>query len=92
MPHEATTTSPSGLDIKKLLLELEVPFSPEQVQWRVTNTTNLSGHPLGRIVGYSSIIQLFRKGEIRATSRTWKNYSYLSAIIGSTRIARRAGI
>jgi hypothetical protein len=29
---------------------------------------------------------------IRATSRTSKNYSYLSAIIGSTRIARRAGI
>ena len=28
---------------------------------------------------------------IRATSRTLKNYSYLSAIIGSTRIARRAG-
>jgi hypothetical protein len=29
---------------------------------------------------------------IRATSRTSKNYSYLSAIIGSTRIARRAGM
>jgi len=29
---------------------------------------------------------------IRANSRTSKNYSYLSAIIGSTRIARRAGI
>ncbi len=27
-----------------------------------------------------------------AKSRTSKNYSYLSAIIGSTRIARRAGI
>jgi hypothetical protein len=29
MPDEATTTSLSGLDIKELLLDLEVPFSPE---------------------------------------------------------------
>ncbi len=40
MPTEDTTTSPSGLDVNKILAELEVPFSPEQVQWRVTNTTN----------------------------------------------------
>jgi len=25
--------------VKGLLAELEVPFSPDQVQWRVTNTT-----------------------------------------------------
>jgi hypothetical protein len=40
MPTEGISTSPTGLDIKKLLLELEVPFSPDQVRWRVTNTTN----------------------------------------------------
>ena len=40
MPTEDTTTSPSGLDVTKLLPELEVPFSPDQVRWRVTNTTN----------------------------------------------------
>jgi hypothetical protein len=40
MPTEVTTTSPSEPDITKLLLELEVPFSPDQVQWRVTNTSN----------------------------------------------------
>src|SRR3974390_3484168 len=40
MPTEDTTTSPSGLDVAKLLPELEVPFSPDQVRWRVTNTTN----------------------------------------------------
>jgi len=51
MPDEATTTSPSGLDIKQLLLELEAPFSPEQVQWRVTNTTN--DKKRGHVVPYA---------------------------------------
>ena len=40
MPTEETTTSPSRLDVTKLLPELEVPFPPDQVRWRVTNTTN----------------------------------------------------
>jgi hypothetical protein len=40
MPSEDTAPSPPGLDVNKVLLELEVPFSPDQVQWRVTNTTN----------------------------------------------------
>ena len=39
MPTQDTTTSPSGLDVNKILSELEVPFPPDQVQWRVTNTT-----------------------------------------------------
>jgi len=40
MPIEDAMLSPSGLEVKELPLELEVPFSPDQVQWRVTNTTN----------------------------------------------------
>ena len=40
MPTEDAKKSPSGLDVNKILAELEVPFSPDQVQWRVTNTTN----------------------------------------------------
>ena len=35
MPTEVTATSPSEPDITKPLLELEVPFSPDQVQWRM---------------------------------------------------------
>ena len=37
MPIEDTPTSSSGLDVTKLLSELEVPFSPDQVRWRVTH-------------------------------------------------------
>jgi len=51
MPTEDTKTSPSGLDVNKLLTELEVPFSPDQVQWRVTNTTN--DKKRGQVVPYA---------------------------------------
>jgi hypothetical protein len=40
MPTEVITTFPSDWMVQKLPLELEVPFSPKQVQWRVTNTSN----------------------------------------------------
>ena len=39
MSTQNTTTSPSGLDVNQILSELEIPFSPDHVQWRVTNTT-----------------------------------------------------
>jgi len=51
MPTEDTTTFPSGPDVTKLLLELEVPFPPDQVRWRVTNTTN--DKKRGQIVPYA---------------------------------------
>jgi hypothetical protein len=50
MPTERTNTSPTA-DVKELLAELEVPFSPEQVQWRVTNTTN--DKKRGQVVPYA---------------------------------------
>jgi hypothetical protein len=51
MPTQDTTTSPSGLDVNKILSELEVPFPPDQVQWRVTNTTN--DKKRGQVVPYA---------------------------------------
>ncbi len=51
MPTQDTTTSPSRLDVTKLLAELEVPFAPDQVRWRVTNTTN--DKKRGQIVPYA---------------------------------------
>ena len=41
-----------GPDVKELLAELEVPFSPDQVQWRVTNTTNYKKR--GQVVPYAN--------------------------------------
>ena len=51
MPTESTTASAAGPDVKELLAELEVPFSPDQVQWRVTNATN--DKKRGQIVPYA---------------------------------------
>jgi hypothetical protein len=51
MPTEDTTTSASGLDVNKLLPELEVPFLRDQARWRVTNTTN--DKKRGQVVPYA---------------------------------------
>src|SRR5271167_710831 len=51
MPTEGISTSSAELDVSKLVLELEVPFLPEQVQWRVTNTTN--DRKRGQVVPYA---------------------------------------
>jgi hypothetical protein len=39
MPNNNKSTLPEGLDISKVLAELEVPFPPDQVHWRVMNTS-----------------------------------------------------
>jgi hypothetical protein len=51
MQTEGTNTSTAGPGMKELLAELEVPFSPDQVQWRVTNTTN--DKKRGQVVPYA---------------------------------------
>ena len=51
MANGETATSTSAPDVKKLLVELEVPFPPDQVRWRVTNTTN--DKKRGQIVPYA---------------------------------------
>jgi len=51
MQTEGSNTSTAGPDVKELLAELEVPFSPDQVQWRVTNTTN--DKKRGQVVPYA---------------------------------------
>jgi hypothetical protein len=50
MPTESTIPA-AGPDVKELLAELEIPFSPDQVQWRVTNTTN--DKKRGQVVPYA---------------------------------------
>jgi hypothetical protein len=51
MANGETAASISALDVKQLLAELEVPFPPDQVRWRVTNTTN--DKKRGQIVPYA---------------------------------------
>jgi len=51
MSSEDTPASPSALNVAKLLPELEIPFPPDQVRWRVTNTSN--DKKRGQIVPYA---------------------------------------
>jgi hypothetical protein len=38
MANEKAQGPGSSIDTKSILSELEVPFSPDQIQWRVTST------------------------------------------------------
>src|SRR6266566_2101251 len=51
MVSEQAPTSVSSLDVKSAIADLEVPFPPDQVQWRVTNTAK--DKKRGQIVPYA---------------------------------------
>jgi hypothetical protein len=51
MSDSPVNTSSAALDTQKLLAELEVPFSPDQVHWRVMNTS--SDKRRGQVVPYA---------------------------------------
>ena len=50
--------APSGTElttqkVKDLVAELEVPFDPSVIEWRITNTTKGSGKPRGQVIPYA---------------------------------------
>jgi hypothetical protein len=51
MSDHPVNTSSAVLDAQKLLTELEVPFPPDQVHWRVMNTSNKKKR--GQVVPYA---------------------------------------
>ena len=51
MPNKDNLTCSSALDVTKLMAELEIPFPPDQVRWRVTNTSN--DKKRGQVVPYA---------------------------------------
>lgn len=51
MTTEQITPPVTKLDFAKILAELEVPFAPSQVQWRVTNTSN--DKKRGQVIPYA---------------------------------------
>ena len=51
MVSEQAPTPVSSLDVKSAIADLEVPFPPDQVQWRVTNTAK--DKKRGQIVPYA---------------------------------------
>jgi hypothetical protein len=51
MPNNENSSAHEGIDVKKVLAELDVPFPPDQVRWRVMNTSN--DKKRGQIVPYA---------------------------------------
>ena len=90
MPTEDTTTSPSGLDVTKLLSELEVPFSPDQVRWRVTNTT--SDKKRGQIVPYADCRAYTDRLNALFTPQGWTREYKVQTMANITRVKKGESI
>jgi hypothetical protein len=48
-----TGTELTPQKIKELVAELEVPFDPSVIEWRITNTTKGKGTPRGQVIPYA---------------------------------------
>ena len=90
MPTEDTTTSPLGLDVTKLLSELEVPFSPDQVRWRVTNTTN--DKKRGQIVPYADSRAYTDRLNALFTPQGWTREYKVETMTNITRVKKGESI
>ena len=90
MPTEDTSTSPSALDVKKLLLELEVPFPPDQVRWRVTNTTN--DKKRGQIVPYADPRAYTDRLNALFTPQGWTREYKVETMTNITRVKKGESI
>ena len=86
MPAADTTTLPSGLDVSKLLAELEVPFSPDQVRWRVTNTTN--DKKRGQIVPYADSRAYTDRLKALLTPQGWTREYKVETMTNITRVKK----
>ena len=90
MPTEDTTRSPSGLDVSKLLAEIEVPFSPDQVRWRVTNTTN--DRKRGQIVPYADCRAYTDRLNALLTPLGWTREYKVETMTNITRVKKGESI
>jgi len=90
MPSEQTTTSSSRLDVSKVLPELEVPFSPDQVRWRVTNTTN--DKKRGQIVPYADSRGYTDRLNALFTPQGWTREYKVETMTNITRVKKGESI
>jgi len=90
MPNEDATTAPLGLNVSKLLAELEVPFSPDQVRWRVTNTTN--DKKRGQIVPYADCRAYTDRLNALFTPQGWTREYKVETMTNITRVKKGESI
>jgi hypothetical protein len=90
MPTQDTSTSTTGLDVPRLLRELEVPFSPDQVRWRVTNTTN--DKKRGQIVPYADSRAYTDRLNALFTPQGWTREYKVETMTNITRVKKGESI
>ena len=90
MPIEDTPTSPSAMDVTKLLGELEIPFPPDQVRWRVTNTTG--DKKRGQIVPYADSRAYADRLNALFTPHGWTREYKVETMTNITRVKKGESI
>jgi hypothetical protein len=90
MPSENTSTSASAPDVTKLLAELEIPFPPDQVRWRVTNTSN--DKKRGQIVPYADPRAYTDRLNALFTPRGWTREYKVETMTNITRVKKGENI
>src|SRR5215471_8456882 len=90
MPAEATNTPAARPDVKELQAELEVPFSPDQVQWRVTNTTN--DKKRGQVIPYADPRAYTDRLNALFTPQGWTREYKVETMTNITRVKKGESI
>src|SRR6266487_5451880 len=90
MVSEQAPTPVSSLDVKSAIAELEVPFPPDQVQWRVTNTAK--DKKRGQIVPYAGPRAYADRLNALFTPRRWTREYKIETMGNITRIKKGESI
>jgi hypothetical protein len=90
MVSEQAPTPVSSLDVKSAIAELEVPFPPDQVQWRVTNTAK--DKKRGQIVPYADPRAYADRLNLLFTAQGWTRKYRVETMSNITRIKKGESI
>lgn len=90
MAIEQVSAPGSTHDIKSVLPELEVPFSPDQVQWRVTNTAK--DKKRGQIVPYADPRAYADRLNVLFTPQGWTREYKIETMNNITRVKKGESI
>ncbi len=90
MVSEQAPTPVSSLDVKSAIAELEVPFPPDQVQWRVTNTAK--DKKRGQIVPYADPRAYADRLNALFTAQGWTRKYQIETMSNITRMKKGESI
>jgi hypothetical protein len=90
MVREQAPTPVSSLDVKSAIAELEVPFRPDQVQWRVANTAK--DRKRGQIVPYADPRAYADRLNALFTAQGWTRKYQIETMSNITRMKKGENI